>query len=189
MDLEIAKGKPVPKLREYISSNTFIKSAARCLSADIGREWSDALTKEGIRTSKMEGLAYYKKLLDFIRYKYMAIENASEVTPSDESRKNAVETKPKKERSRKKKKSPTRSVSSSSGSPSPSPKTMSATSSPKKPAKKDNNSQQKSGGNGKPMSQLQRWTCPVVGHDNHLMRNCVEFFELGPQEKIGRAHV
>jgi len=74
-ELEISKGRPVPKLQSYLASNAFLTALINALPNYLTDKFYDDLAEEGVEDSEsLEGREYFPKLLSLIKTKYRQAE-------------------------------------------------------------------------------------------------------------------
>ena len=184
LNLEIRKGVPVPQMREFISSYTFIAQIVETLPHVVQDDWTEYLAEKEIIAHKVEGMLFLDKILSLLKKRYLRYEYKASIPVSDPP------PKPKSKTHHATDQADSDSASPSSPPRSPSNKKANAADSSSKKQGQATKKDGKKGAqdsNSKPAAQpnpnLPRWTCPIKDHENHSIKECNDFFEATPRRR------
>ena len=183
-ELEISKGVPVPKLQDYLGSNAFLSALVQAIPSKVRWEFTKVLVKEGIDDfESLEGSRHLVSILYQIKVKYreleMEIAATANISPSI--------AKPAAAPGKKAPQAASSHVSANSHPQSGQGAARSPTLTGGNAVPVNNSRAQTSTGvNTTPKPVLSRWTCPIRGHTDHQINQCVEFFNLDPGERRQR---
>jgi hypothetical protein len=82
-NLEISKGVPVPQLREYVSSHSFLLRISEVLPASVKMDWIDALAEQGVMVHNIEGLHHLQQVLALLKKRYTFYELFAGMSPGE----------------------------------------------------------------------------------------------------------
>ena len=211
-DLELGKGRPVPDLQEYLSSNAFLSSLIETVPHYIKSKLFKELLKLGIDDiDTIRGHQYLPTIIHLIKQKFMALELMIKSSPLLPSQNPAQQSSKKANKSATTThfmaaaQTPTQLVSPPTCytvTPSVSNRpgldgggatrvaTTMVTGGGSQP-KKDGSTRQPNfltGGNSTPMGQLNQnsrkhWPCLISSHRNHTLQECQEFWNLSTRER------
>ena len=210
-ELEICKGKPVPKLQSYLGSNAFLSALVEAFPPHIKGKLFDDLLDEGIDDiNTIEGKHHLTSIMHILKKMFMRHELMINTTPISAqlapNQKSAKTGKPSSSNQQ------TANVTTASQTPLPTNNQLPSN----PPTKKNQNSILPTvpqnpppinilppfltGGNTTPLNNWQpaqqyqnnqnqgqasgnRWSCPMKDHGGHHIAECAEFWSLNPRDR------
>jgi len=161
-ELEISKGRPVPRLQEYLSSNAFLTALVNALPNYLTDEFFKELVMEGVETcDTIEGEEHLTRLLCLIKSKYRLIEFKAEKAEASifDTQDRVCEA--------------VGSVSCPQSVTNPPLALQYINHQSTTPCSQQASQQQ----------NWNRWACPIKDHVGHDVNQCAEFWSMTPQER------
>ncbi len=206
-ELEISRGRPVPKLKGYLGSNAFLTALVNALPNYLTDKFFEDLVIDGVEDSEtIEGGEHLPNLISLIKTKYRHMEfkaskAAASTTVPPQNQSGQSQTK---KLQGKGNQQTTANVSNTLPPAIPNP--MQPVSTPNPPPVTSWQTQQKStappfltGGNAALITNPRqpsanqnrypwtrtwdRWACPIRNHTDHLIIQCGEFWSMSPQDR------
>jgi hypothetical protein len=182
MNLEMSKGVPVPKLDDHLKSNTFLVQLYEVLPSEARKKFTEELVEDDLDIANVEGKQYLRLIIKILRKLFLSLESQAQFPCKVVVNKN--NNKPKIQAA----------VANSSPAASQPPKAASpapANPSPPNPPTNNQKPDKKgkqtfaTGANLTPLGNRQsnhvdRWACPIKGHENHQIQTCPRFFNSPP---------
>ena len=189
-ELEIAKGKPVPQLQNYLGSNAFLSALLEAIPPYIQDDTFKVLMDKGIDdVDTIEGKQHLPIIVDIIKRRFTLLELKIKSTPTQTTQINPQSS------NKTNKSTPATQYKSTNVTNTPQPN-VSLPSPQQNPAPINTQPPRLTGGNTvpinnpRPQSHQQnqptwnRWSCPVKDHHGHNVSDCIEFWNMPPRQKI-----
>ena len=206
-ELEISKGRPVPKLQNYLGSNAFLSALIEAIPLYIKNELFKELLNEDIDDiDTIEGRHHLETIVRIIKLNFMRLELIVKSSPAPVQNSSSSNQQPKKAA-----KPGTSTHVQAPNNPNPQ-QVAPIASNPPSQGFGQNQSYPPvlTGGNAAPIGNsnqyqpsnqqyhpnnqqrqnyqqsqpnFNRWSCPIKNHSGHNINECVEFWSLNPQDR------
>jgi hypothetical protein len=203
-ELEISKGRPVPKLQSYLGSNAFLSALIEALPLYIKNQLFKELLNEGIDDiDTVEGKHHVASIVRIIKLNFMRLELIVKSSPSIVSQPQQVKPQNNNQQPKKMSKPDSNIHHQSSNVPNnqqlavqaPNPQRSSGQNTSFPPVLTGGNAtplgnsnqyqpnNQQRQNNQQNQANVDRWACPIKNHSGHNIIECVDFWNLSPQDR------
>ena len=196
-ELEITKGRPVPKLQSYLGSNAFLSALVEVLPSYIKDKLFRELLNEGIDDiDTVEGSHHLASIIRLIKQKFMWVELMIKSSP--EKAQPSTQNNQQQSKKGNKPSATTHQTTTTTTTPNNNHQSTTTTNSNNHQPRSNNppqatrapNPPHLTGGNAAPIHNARqnqsggdRWDCPINEHSGHSIINCPEFWEKYPSQR------